>query len=188
MRLALALVLLAVFAPAAQASQAPQTFRYGPIKIAPYGMDERDYVPGMPGPQVDGYLTAGSARIVDEQGRPVSQARVMLHHLVFSNAGSRLGERLNPTCDSIKLLDSLSEVPGLSEPFAGFAEEHVDERLPAGYGYPIRASDRWVGTWMLMNHRAKPETVFLEYTATVATGETLKPAYPVWVDVRDCAL
>lgn len=183
-----ALVLLVVFAPAAHATQTTQTFRYGPIQIGPYDMDERDYVSGMPGPQVDGYLTGGSARVVDAAGRPVSQARVMLHHLVFSNAGARLGERVNPTCDRIQLFDSLSEVPGLSEPFAGFAEERVDERLPAGYGYPIRASDRWVGTWMLMNHRARAETVYLEYTATVVTGEALKPAYPVWLDVRDCAL
>ena len=189
MRLVIAaLALLAVAAPAARASESTQTFRYGPIHIAPYGMDERDYVSGMPGPQVDGYLTGGSARIVDAQGAPVSQARVMLHHLVFSNAGARLGERLNPTCDRIKLFDSLSEVPGLSEPFAGFAEEKVDERLPAGYGYPIRSSDRWVGTWMLMNHRDRAETVYLEYTATVVTGEARKPAYPVWMDVRGCGL
>src|SRR3954447_9865443 len=189
MRLVIAaLVLLAVAAPTAQASESTQTFHHASSHIAPSGMDDRDYVSGMPGPQVDGYLTGGSARIVDAQGGPVSQARVMLHHLVFSNAGARLGERLNPTCDRIKLFDSLSEVPGLSEPFAGFAEEKVDEHLPAGYGYPIRSSDRWVGTWMLMNHRDRAETVYLEYTATVVTGEARKAAYPVWMDVRDCAL
>src|SRR3954465_6017813 len=183
-----ALALLAVAAPAAQASESTQTFRYGPIHIAPYGMDERDYVSGMPGPQVDGYLTGGRARIVDAQGGPVSQARVMLHHLVFSNAGARLGERLNPTCDRIRLFDSLAEVPGLSEPVAGFAEEHVDERLPAGHRSPIRSGDRWVGTWMLMNHRSRPETVYLEYQATVVTGERLTPAYPLWLDVGGCGL
>jgi plastocyanin len=185
----LALVLGVLAAPAtAQAAQTTQTFRYGPIRIGPYGMDERDYVSGMPGPQVDGYMTGGAARLVDGRGRPVSQARVMLHHLVFSDAGARLGERTNPTCERITLFDSLNEVPGLSEPVAGFAEEHVDERLPPGYGYPIRAGDRWVGTWMLMNHRDRPETVYLEYQATVATGEALTPAYPLWLDVGGCGL
>jgi plastocyanin len=174
--------------PIARATQTTETFRYGPIRIDPYGMDERDYVSGMPGPQVDGYLTGGAARLVDARGRPVSPARVMLHHLVFSNAGARLGERTNPTCERITLFDSLSAVPGLSEPFAGFAEEHVDERLPAGYGYPIRAGDRWVGTWMLMNHHDRPETVYLEYRSTVVTGEALTPAYPLWLDVGGCGL
>jgi plastocyanin len=184
----LAAVLLAVLAPSTAASASPQTYRIGPIHLGPYGVDERDYVSGVPGPQADGYLTGGSARIVDEQGREVSMAGVMLHHLVFSDAGARLGERVNPTCDRITLFDSLSQVPGLSEPVAGFAEEHVDEHLPPGYGYPIRAGDRWVATWMLMNHRDRPQTVFIEYTADVVTGEALKPAYPLWLDVGGCGL
>src|SRR6058998_2132261 len=165
------------------ATPTTQTFRYGPIQIAPYGVDERDYVYGIPSPKVDGYLTGGTARLVDAQGRPVSLARVMLHHVVFSNAGARLGDKTNPTCDKVTLFDSLAKVPGLSEPVAGFAEEHVNEHLPPGYGYPIKATDHWVGTWMLMNHRDRPETVYLEYTADVVTGESLKPAYPVWLDV-----
>jgi plastocyanin len=185
---ALAVAALAITAPPAAAVQRTETYRYGPIHIEPYGMDERDYVSGVPGPQVDGYMTGGTARLVDAQGRPVSQARVMLHHLVFSNAGARLGERTNPTCDRVQLFDDLSEVPGLSEPVAGFAEEHVDERLPAGYGYPIRAGDRWVATWMLMNHRDRPEDVWIEYQSDVVTGEALKPAYPVWLDVGGCGL
>src|SRR5439155_747758 len=151
-------------------------------------LDERDYVCGIPSPQVDGYLTGGTARLVDAQGRPVSLARVMLHHVVFSNAGARLGDKTNPTCDKVTLFDSLAQVPGLSEPVAGFAEEHVNEHLPPGYGYPIKATNHWVGTWMLMNHRDRPETVYLEYTADVVTGESLKPAYPVWLDVRGCSL
>ena len=182
------LVALVCTATPAAATQTTQTFRYGPIQIAPYGVDERDYVYGIPSPQVDGYLTGGTARLVDAQGRPVSLARVMLHHVVFSNAGARLGDKTNPTCDKVTLFDSLDQVPGLSEPVAGFAEEHVNEHLPPGYGYPIRATDHWVGTWMLMNHRDRPETVYLEYTADVVTGESLKPAYPVWLDVRGCSL
>jgi len=185
---ALALAALAIAPPAAHATQTTQTFRYGPIHIDPYGVDERDYVAGMPGPNVDGYLTAGSARLVDGAGRPVSAARVMLHHLLFSNAGTRLGERINPTCDSVTLFDSRTAAPGLSEPFAGFAEEHVSEHLPPGYGYPIKAGDQWIGTWMFMNHSDRPQTVYIESRSTVVTGERLKPAYPVGLDVRDCSL
>ena len=186
--LAVALAALALTAPAARAAQSAHTYRYGPIQIGPYGVDERDYVPGVPGPSVDGYLTGGSARLVDAGGHPVSMARVMLHHLVFSNAGPVLGAKSDPTCDAVTLFDSRTQVPGLSEPVAGFAEEHVDERLPPGYGYPVAANDRWVATWMLMNHTARPQTVYIEYDATIVTGETLKPAYPLWLDVRDCSL
>src|SRR4051794_38752851 len=91
---------LATVGPA-DADQTTRVFRYGPIRIAPYGVDQRDYVFGIPGPQVDGYMTGGTARLVDTKGRPVSLARVMLHHVVFANAGARLGEKTNPTCDRV---------------------------------------------------------------------------------------
>ena len=180
---------LAIACPAAAgAAERTETYRYGPIAVGPYAVDERDYVFGIPGPEVDGYITGGRIRLVDAGGRRVPMRRVMLHHVVFANVGRRLGDRLNPTCERITLFDSMTQVPALSEPVFGSAEEEVPARLPAGYGYPIRADDRWTMSWMLMNHRNRTESVYIEYEVTYVTGETLKPVYPIWLDVRDCSL
>ena len=181
------LALLALAAPAS-AREDTHTFRYGPLKVGPYGVNEKSAQYGIPTPKVDGFLVGGSVRLVDAAGRPVPMRRVMLHHVIFSNAGSRLGERRNPTCDRITLFDGVSQVPGLTEPVTGQAEEQIPSKLPPGYGYPVASDDQWVLSWMLMNHSAKSDSVFIEYTARVVTGEQLRPAYPVWVDVAGCSM
>jgi plastocyanin len=186
--LACAVAVLLALPAAAGAREETQTFRYGPLRVAPYGVNERSYQYGVPAPKVDGYLTGGSVRLVDAAGRPVPLRRVMLHHVIFSNAGARLGERRNPTCERITLFDGVTQVPGLSEPVTGQAEEQIPSRLPPGYGYPILAGDQWVLSWMLMNHSAKSDSVYIEYTAKVVTGEQLTPVYPVWLDVAGCSL
>jgi plastocyanin len=183
-----ALLMLLVLAAPASAREDTHTFRYGPLKVAPYGVNEKSYQSGVPAPNVDGYLVGGSVRLVDAAGRPVPISRVMLHHVIFSNAGRRIGERRNPTCDRITLFDGVSQVPGLSEPVTGQAEEQIPSRLPPGYGYPINAGDQWVLSWMVMNHSARSDSVFIEYTARVVTGEQLTPAYPVWLDVAGCSM
>jgi plastocyanin len=182
-----AVAALALAAPAA-AREDTHTFRYGPLKVGPYGVNERSYQSGVPAPNVEGFLVGGSARLVDAAGRPVPISRVMLHHVIFSNAGTRLGERRNPTCDRITLFDGVNQLPGLSEPVTGQAEEQIPSGLPPGYGYPIHPGEQWVLSWMLMNHSAKSDSVFIEYTARVVTGEELTPAYPVWLDVAGCSM
>ena len=183
-----AVVALLVLAAPASAREDTQTFRYGPLKVGPYGVNEKSYQFGVPAPEVDGYLVGGSVRLVDAAGRPVPMRRVMLHHVIFSNAGSRMGERRNPTCERITLFDGVTQLPGLAEPVTGQAEEQIPSKLPPGYGYPIDADDKWVLSWMLMNHSARSDSVFIEYTATVVTGEQLTAAYPVWLDVAGCSM
>jgi plastocyanin len=165
-----------------------QTFRYGPIPIGPYSVNERDTAYDIPKPSVDGFVTGMEAHLVDANGARVPVQRVMLHHLVFSNVGTRVGERRNPTCGRITLFDGVSQVPGLSEPFFGTAEEDTNGRLPDGYGYPVKGDDQWVMTWMLMNHQNRPDAVYIQYTVNYVTGQSLAPAYPVALDVRDCRL
>src|SRR5438034_1033986 len=41
-------------------------------------------------------------------------------------------------------------------------------------------------TYMLMNHRNVTETVYIQYTVRYATGDSLIPVKPVWLDVRNC--
>jgi len=93
----------------------------------------------------------------------------MLHHLVFSNAGARLGERTNPTCDRIRLFDRSTRCRAQRARRRVRRGARSTSAAP-GYGYPIRATDRWVGTWMLMNHRDIRRRRLPRVRATVVTG------------------
>jgi plastocyanin len=101
-------------------------------------------------PRLDGYLTAMHARVVDAAGREVPKTRVMLHHVLFLNLGR----------------------------FS--AEEDQALALPGGYGYRLQAGDRWRMGWMLMNHAAAAESVYIEYRVTVLPGPALRPVTPFW--------
>lgn len=103
------------------------------------------------------------------------------------NTGSRLGERHDATCDNFTLFDSESVIPALGERFYGLGEERAKLALPPGYGYPIRADDRWAMTYMLMNHRNVPDSVYIQYRMTIETAPGLQPVRPLWLDVRNCA-
>ena len=99
-----------------------------------YSVNERDTVYDIPKPATDGFITGMEAHLVDANGARVPVRRVMLHHVVFSNAGSRLGERVNPTCRRITMFDGVSQLPGMSEPFFGSAEEESRVR---GCGFDV---------------------------------------------------
>ena len=58
--------------------------------------------------------------------------------------------------------------------------------LPPGYGYRSQAADRWLMTYMLMNHRATADTAYIQYTVTVDDSPSLTPVDPYRLDVRDC--
>jgi len=119
----------------------------------------------------------------DGRAGTVSPARVMLHHLVFSNAGARLGDG-RTACDRSVLFDSLNEVPASAS--RRRVRRGARRRAPAArLRLPDQATDRWVGTGADEPPR-HTQTVYLEYRATVVTGEALKPAYPVWLDVGGC--
>ena len=174
--------------PAGAGAEQVMTFRYGPIDIGPYEVDLRELVYDLPKPQVDGYLTGMEANIVDADGSPVPIRRVMLHHVGFANLGTRLGERRDAACDRITGLDGRTQYPPFAERFFAVGEERVVGRLPDGYGYPVKGADRWVGSWMLMNHRNRRDSVFIEYKVRYETDRRLIPARPVWLDVRNCRL
>jgi plastocyanin len=177
--------LLAQASPAAAGAQ-QVTLRYGPIHLSPYELKRGDVTYGVPTPQRDGFITAMEAEVVDGAGRPVPIQRVMLHHVVFLNAGARLGERRDPTCDRYTLFDSESQLPALAERFFGVGEEREKLILPPGHGYPVRAADRWAMTWMLMSHRSRRDTVYIQYKVTVDDSPALAPVRPLWLDVRNC--
>lgn len=150
-------------------------FRVGPFPIGAY---EVQYNPGraaIPTPPVNGFVTDMSARVVNASGRPVPVTRVMLHHVIFSDAGVPGAFRGDGTC------------PSAPQRFYGTGEEHETMRLPAGYGYRFSSHDKWELAWMLMNHRSRSEADYIEYRVTVDTSAKLVPVTPYWLSIVPCS-
>jgi plastocyanin len=170
---------LAAAGPAA-AAEKTETFRY-PVTVKGYQV--RQEMTPAEHPQVDGFITGMKTDIVDEDGTPVPIDRLMLHHIVFSKLGDQ-----NPQCDEFTLFDANQKLPGLARPFYGAGEERNVLQLPDGYGLPHKASDVWINTWMLMNHRKQTDTAFIEWTVTYEDdpNANIKPVDPYWLDVVNC--
>lgn len=171
-RPALLASLLALAAPSA-ASAAEKTYKIGPIRIGGYGTAYKNTF-DIPHPR-DASITFMHARLVDAQGRFVPQQKVMLHHLAFVNRGRFDGDKSQYYCET-----------GDKERFYGTGEEDQSLVLPPGYGYRVRAKDRWHANWMLMNHHHHPRTVFIEYTVRYEPGFSLTPVTPYWLGVEPC--
>src|SRR4051794_10643372 len=177
-RAALRILLVAALAAAMHATSAAAaqtvTLRYGPVSIA--GYETKRTTDAVRAPGLDGYLTAMHARVVDSAGNEVPKTRVMLHHVLFVNRGYPGAYRHTRACG-----------PRLGEPFYGTGEENQALALPEGYGYPLRARDGWRMGWMLMNHGAGAEQVYIEYSATISTQpeHAVKPYWSSAVCNRD---
>jgi plastocyanin len=109
----------------------------------------------------------------------------MLHHIVFSNLGTS-GDRRDGTCSAFTMLDSKTQLPALAERFYAAGEERAQLKLPDGYGYPVKGTDNWLMTYMLMNHRNVRDKVYIQYHVTYDTSPGLTPVTPYWLDVRNC--
>jgi len=156
------LLVLASAGPAAAAS-IKRSFTAGPFPVAGYSV-KLGTTAGIPTPGVDASITAMSADVTDvKTGRQVPINRIMLHHIVFANLGAK-------------------GTSGPPVPFYGDGEERAQMQLPPGYGYPITAGDRWAIVWMLMNHKAKPDQVFIHYTITYDVDPGLTPVVPLIFD------
>ena len=147
-----------------------ETYRVGPVTVGPYQVKQKNYDFNIPKPSKDGYVTAMESDIVDANGRKVPISRLMLHHIVFANIGTRLGERRDGTCGTFTELNSKTKIPAWGERFYAAGEERAKLRLPSGYGYPMKGKDRWAMTWMLMNHRNVTDTAYIQYKVTYDTA------------------
>ena len=182
----LAVALAGVVPGVASAAERTEIFRTGPITVGGYQVLQEQAAGGLPKPKEDGFVTRMKVDVVDEQGHPIPIQRLMLHHIVFSNLGSHLGEKRDRTCDSITALDSRTKLPGVAERFYAAGEERIEMRLPKGYGYRSEGADQWLMTYMVMNHRAATDTAYIQYTVTFDDAPDLTPVDPYWLDVRDC--
>lgn len=174
---ATAVAALSAAGPAA-AEEKTETFRF-PVTVQGYQVKQEMTLAEHP--KVDGFITGMSTDVVDEDGKSVPIDRIMLHHIVFSKFGDA-----NPQCDEFRAFDYDQKLPGLARPFYGAGEERNVLDLPPGYGLPTAASDRWINTWMLMNHKRKKDSVFIEWKVTYDTDPNIKPVNPYWLDVVNC--
>jgi plastocyanin len=179
-------VVVLALVPSASAATQQLTYRYGPVELSPYEVDQNTAIGGVPKPNVDGFITRMEVEIVDAGGQKISPKRLMLHHIVFLNlGGTGKFDHRDWTCSIFTGLDNKSKLPALADRFYASGEERNKLLLPPGYGYPVKGSDYWILTWMLMNHRAVPDKAWIEYKITYET-EPLAPAYMVWLDVKNC--
>jgi plastocyanin len=183
--LIVAALLVLVLAAPAVAAPTTKTFRSEPMSIGPYQVLQKDLIFDVPKPAVDGYVTHMEVDVVDTNGARMPIDRLMLHHIVFLNLGAQIGDKHDGTCNSITGFDTRTELPAYAERFYAAGEERAKLRLPDGYGYPTKAADKWAMTAMLMNHRGKTDTAYIQYTITYDT-EPKKEVTPYWLDVRNC--
>src|SRR5437763_1331357 len=176
--LAAAAAALITAAPAS-AETKTEVFRF-PVDVQGYQV-KQEMTFGVAHPNVDGFITGMAVNVVDADGTPVPIQRIMLHHIVFSKVGVQ-----NPACQSFTGFDARTKFPGLAESFYGAGEERNVLALPPGYGLPLKASDQWLMTWMLMNHRQTEDHAFIQWTVTYDTDPNLTSVHPYWLDIVNC--
>ncbi len=174
MALGLLVLLLAALGAAAPAAAATRTmtFREGPFTLG--GFETKTPKTWVRAPQVNGYLTHMDARLVHANGRRVPISRVMLHHIVFLNSSSAAA-RNRTSCGGRS-----------GQPFWGTGEERQKLILPPGYGYRLRAGDRWFMQTMLVSHSLRGQRVYVEYRARVVTERRMTPVRPLWLRANGC--
>lgn len=141
-------------------------FSYGPIAVKP---GQNDVLVGpvtIEKPNRDGYITRFRPNLVNERGEVPPVEQVHLHHGTW-----------------------LSVPEYGSGPFFAAGEEKTIAPFPKGYGMPVKAADTWALLYMVHSAVSKPMTTFITYDIDFVpkdNGEKLglKPAYPVWLDVR----
>jgi hypothetical protein len=163
------------------ASPAEQTMRIGPIPLPPATGGQPGYsggfLPAVPGPCTDCYLTGTKVDLVYDDGRSANlDTGVMLHHLVVFNSG-----RPDATCAPD------TPVGSMGERFFAAGNERTSGTLPAGFGYHL-GHDPVRGVLEIMNHEAVAKTVWLTATVTHVpdSDPAMKAVTPVWMDENNC--
>jgi len=157
----------ALLVPSASALAAPteMSFTSKPITVGGYSV-ERAITGNVDRPAGAGFITEMSADVVDvNTGKQVPINRIMLHHIVFAAYGVDPGNKA----------------------FYGDGEERAIMKLPAGYGYPVAAGEKWAIVWMLMNHRQQTDAVKIRWRLTWDTNPNLKPVTPMSFDASHSA-
>jgi plastocyanin len=148
------------------------TYKVGPFNIIP-GQNDIQYAGMDAKPKVDGWITRMRPDLVYTDGRVPRVDVLHLHHGVWLNLSRQ---------------DATS--PGLPERFFAAGEEKTIMSLPKGYGYPYKATDKWLLNHMIHNLTPVPAKVYMELEidfipATSAAAKGMKAVRPIWMDVRN---
>jgi hypothetical protein len=159
-------------------------FTYGPITVKPGQNDVLVEPVTIEQPRYDGYMTRFKPDLVKVDGTVPPIEQVHLHHAVWVTTRPY----------GVAATDGSGSGSGdlaaqLGHPFAAAGEEKTVFRLPKGYGMPISRFDDWGLLYMIHSAVPQPTTVYITYDIDFvpkAQGDAagLKPAYPIWLDVR----
>jgi plastocyanin len=149
-------------------------FTTGPITVKP-GQNSIDnvFVPAAQKPKVDGFIVRARPDLTYLDGTVPPVDVIHLHHGVWLNASAQ---------------SPASPLGGIQPIFFG-GEEKTVFRIPRGYGYAYKKSDKWILNEMIHNNTPNRERVrlvwdldFIPATSPLATSVT--PVLPFWMDVR----
>jgi hypothetical protein len=114
----------------------------------------------------DGYITRFEPNLVTLDGTVPPTEQVHLHHGTWLAAPDY----------------------GMG-PFFAAGEEKTIAPFPKGYGMPVQATDQWLLLYMVHSAVQQPMELYITYDVDFipkadAEEIDLKPAYPIWTDVR----
>jgi plastocyanin len=146
-------------------------FEVGPLTVEP-GQNSIATSRRIPEPSEDGWIVGMSTNLRRADGTVPPVDVIHLHHGVWVNLSAQ-----NTTS------------PGPDRFFAA-GEEKTTMELPAGYGYPFHATDRWLLVYMLHNQLSQPDQVWMTYDidfvpASSPAAQGINAARPLWMDVRN---
>jgi plastocyanin len=144
-------------------------FSYGPIVVKPGQNDVLIGPVTIEKPVQNGYITRFAPNLVRADGTVPPTEQVHLHHGTW-----------------------LSSPDYGSGPFFAAGEEKTIAPFPKGYGMPVKATDQWLLLYMVHSAVQQPMEMFITYDVDFvpqakADPLGIKPAYPVWLDVRPSA-
>jgi plastocyanin len=156
------LALLALAAPAGAATASGVRhlhFRFGPVKVKP-GQNTIAFDVTRQRPKVDGYITSFTPNLVRADGKAPPVDVIHLHHAVWLS-------NLRPTWAA--------------------GEEKTAMRLPAGYGWKYRTSDRWILNHMIHNLTPNDDKVWVTWDmdfvpASAPAGQHIHAVDTEWID------
>jgi hypothetical protein len=141
-------------------------FAFGPIFVKPGQNDVLVEPVKTEKPMVDGYITRFRPDLVRPDGTVPPTEQIHLHHGTWISAPS-YG----------------------NGPFFAAGEEKTIAPFPRGYGLPVKATDQWFLLYMVHSAVQQPMEVYITYDVDFVPQKDaeqlgLKPAYPIWLDVR----
>ena len=148
-------------------------FKIGPFDIEPGQNNIANRSANSQQPQQDGWIVGIRPNLEYANGKTPGVDVIHLHHAVWLNLSAP-----DPTS------------PGLPERFFAVGEEKTNLKLPPGYGYAYKTTDRWLLNYMLHNLTPDRAQVWVSYDidfipATAPAAKGIQAARPIWMDVRN---